>query len=76
MIGRLRGPAAGAQPGAPAGQQPAAAAASPQAGAADASQMMQMGMQIMQQLEALRKENAEIRDRLKKIEEKVGEKKP
>jgi len=38
--------------------------------------MMQMGQQIMQQLDALRKDNAEIRDRLKKIEEKVAEKKP
>jgi aminopeptidase N len=75
MIARLRGPAAGAQPAAAAGQ-PGAGAGTPQAGPADASQMMQMGMQIMQQLEALRKENAEIRDRLKKIEEKVGEKKP
>ncbi len=38
--------------------------------------MMQMGQQIMEQLEALRKDNAEIKERLKKLEEKLGEKRP
>ena len=70
MVARLRGPAPGAPP---AGGQPAAA---PAAGAPGSDQMMQMGQQIMQQLDALRKDNAEFRDRLKKIEEKVAEKKP
>jgi aminopeptidase N len=71
VIARLRGPAPGAQQaaGQPGAQAPAASPA-----ATDAS--MQLNQQILQQLDALRKDNAEIRDRLKKIEEKVGEKKP
>ena len=37
---------------------------------------MQMGQQLMQQIENLKKENTELRDRVKKMEEKAGEKKP
>ncbi|MCL4524432.1 MAG: hypothetical protein M1451_11085, partial [Acidobacteria bacterium] len=70
MVARLRGPAPGAPP---AGGQPAAA---PATGAPAPDQMTQMSTQILQQLEALRKDNAEIRDRLKKIEEQVAGKKP
>jgi len=75
QLERLKSGGQAPRPGAPAAQ-PGAAAAAP-AAPPDTAQMMQMGQQILQQLEALRKENAEIRERLKKIEEKVvGEKKP
>ncbi len=83
MVAQLRGPAPGAppaagQPGAaaPAAPAPAAAAGGPQGGAPSPEQMMQMGQQLMQQIEALKKENADLRDRIKKMEDKAAEKKP
>lgn len=90
IVARLRGPAPGAppaagQPGAAApappapaaaagGQQPAAAGTP--GGAPSPEQMTQLGQQLMQQIEALKKENAELRDRIKKMEDKAAEKKP
>jgi aminopeptidase N len=83
MLAPLRGPAPGAPPAAgqpaaaaPAAPAPAAAAAGSPGGAPNQEQMMQMGQQLMQQIETLKKENAELRDRIKKMEEKAGEKKP
>jgi HEAT repeat protein len=82
MLAQLRGPAPGAPPAAgqpaaaaPAAPAPAAAAGGP-GGAPSQEQMMQMGQQLTQQIENLKKENAELRDRIKKMEEKAGEKKP
>jgi aminopeptidase N len=81
IVARLRGPA----PGAPlaAGQPAAAAPAVPPPPAVGATggtpspeQMMQVTQNLAQQIETLKKENAELRDHIKKMEEKTGEKKP
>ncbi len=84
VVARLRGPAPGAPPvggvvsaAAPPAPPPAATAPAggPQ-GAPSQEQMMQMGQQLMQQIESLKKENSDLRERIKKMEEKAGEKKP
>ncbi|MBI3663466.1 MAG: HEAT repeat domain-containing protein [Acidobacteria bacterium] len=79
-IDRLRKQAGGAQPAAGAiSAQPAAAGAPPAAAGAGGgapSNLIQPGQQIMQTLEQIQKENAEIKERLKKLEEKAGAAKP
>jgi len=67
QIARLKPKPAGAQPGAAGGEAPKGPA---QAGAAEPS-----NQQILQAIEKLQKDTAEIKERLKKLEERVSEKK-
>jgi HEAT repeat protein len=68
QVVRLKPRPAGAQPGAPGG------AASPQ-GQARAEGAGPTNQQILQAIEKLQKDTEEIKERLKKLEERIGEKK-